>query len=185
MQALPGERRRIASAVRERFAAVRWQARQRSAEWGQRLQAFRADHRKVSIAVIVGVLLALALAGAAAAMLGAGRNADVVAVDYVSRYVTVTGPNGSQAQTDETTLNEDGQVTRTVVRTRVVTGSGRLTTLREIIPVAGPAGGTKTVAGPTKTVTVAGPGQTVTQTETQVVTEVVTVTVTVKKDKNG
>jgi hypothetical protein len=172
---------RVSTAARGRVANAYWYARQRSWDLAGRLAAFLAGHRRVSIAAVIGVLLALALAGTGAALLATTRSADVVGVNYTTRFVTVTGPSGTQTyevtQTYETTVTQSGRK-RTVVRTRVVKGPGGMTTLREAVAVPGPVqhmpGEIRTVAGPTKTVTVAGPGQTVTQ--IQVTTEIVTVT---------
>jgi hypothetical protein len=179
LRALSAER--WAASSLERVAAVWWLARQRSVDWVRRLRAFRADHRNISAAVLVGVFLVVALGGTGAAFLAASGNADVVAVNYVGRYVTVTGPGATQTyrviETHNKTVTEKTRG-RTIVRRRVVKGPGGLTTLRELVPVAGP-GETVTVAGPTKTVTVK---ETVTQTqvttETVIVPTEVTITVT-------
>jgi hypothetical protein len=180
LQAFRADHGRLSIAAGERFAEARWRARERSAELRTRLQAFRAEHGRASSAAAVGLLLGLTLAGIGAAVLAEGGNADIVGVNYTSRYVTVTGPGGTQTY-PVTVTTEGGQrkVVRRVVRTHVVTGPGGVSTVREAFVVPGPIqvepGRTNTVAGPTKTVTVTGPGQTVTQVLTQTVTDVVTV----------
>jgi hypothetical protein len=176
LQAFRAAHGRVSTASRERLAYAWWHVRESSSELAARLQAFRAEHRRVSTVAALGLLLGLGLAGTAAAILANGGKRDVTGVVYTSRYVTVTGPGGTQTYAVTVTTKD---VKRKVVQS-VVTRPGRLRTLRETIGLPGPIqvepGPTKTVAGPTKTVsvTVTGPGQTVTQ--VQVVTETVTVT---------
>jgi hypothetical protein len=177
LQAFRAAHGRVSTAARERLAYAWWHVRESSSELAGRLQAFRAEHRRVSTVAALGLLLGLGLAGTAAAILANGGERDVTGVEYTSRYVTVTGPGGTQTYAVTVTTKD---VKRKVVQSQVVTRPGRLRTLRETIGLPGPIqvepGPTKTVAGPTKTVsvTVTGPGQTVTQ--VQVVTETVTVT---------
>jgi hypothetical protein len=170
--------------ARERLAEARWHAEQSSSDLGTRLRAFRAEHGRASSAAAIGLLLGLTLAGIGAAVLAEGGDADIVGVNYTSRYVTVTGPSGTQ--TYAVTVTTPGKrtvvrVQRTRVRRRVVTGPGGVSTVLRSVAVPG-SGQTKTVAGPTKTITVTGPSQTVTQAVTEVVTSVVTVTETVPKN---
>jgi hypothetical protein len=148
-----------------------------------RFHAFRVEHGRASGAAAIGLLLGLALAGIGAALLAEHGNADVVGINYTSRYVTVTGRGGTE--TYAVTVTTPGKrklvrVEHTRVRRRVVRGPAGVSTVRESVAVPGP-GQTKTVAGPTKTITVTGPSQTVTQLVTEVVTSVLTVTETVPK----
>jgi hypothetical protein len=171
--------------ARERLAEARWHAEQSSSELGSRLRAFRAEHGRASSAAAIGLLLGLALTGIGAAVLAEGGSADVIGVNYTSRYVTVTGRGATE--TYAVTVTTPGKrkvvrVQRPRVRRRVVTGPGRVSTVRESVAVPGP-GQTKTVAGPTKTITVTGASQTVTQVVTEVVMSVLTVTETVPKPK--
>jgi hypothetical protein len=145
------------------------------------MQVLRAEHRGLSTAALVSLLLALALAGTGVGVLAAGDRADAVAVNYTVRSVTVTTPAGTQTykvmRTQEVTITEKGKrANRSTVRTRTVTGPESVTTLRQVDVLPGQIqqlpGQTTTIAGQANTVTVRGPGQTV----TQVVTEVVTVT---------
>jgi hypothetical protein len=181
---------RIAAAAAAATSEARWRVGQMSAEAGARLRALRAEHHRGAGIAGVALLVCLGAGGVIAAVAAAGGNADVVAVNYTSRYVTVTGSNyltvttPTGVETRATTVTERG---KRVVRTRVVRRPEGLVTLREEVNVAGPVqqvpGPTKTVTGPTKTVTVTGPGETVTQIVTEVVT--VTVTTTVEDDKGG
>jgi hypothetical protein len=185
VRAFRAEYSRVWMAARERLAHPLWYVRARSPEWGSRLRAFRAEHGRASSAAAIGLLLGLALTGIGAAVLAEGGSADVIGVNYTSRYVTVTG--GGATETYAVTVTTPGKrklvrVQRPRVRRRVVTGPGRVSTVRESVAVPGP-GQTKTVAGPTKTITVTGASQTVTQVVTEVVTSVLTVTETVPKPK--
>jgi hypothetical protein len=176
-------RRPSLESAREHLAYARWHVRESSSELGERLRAFRAEHGRASSAAAIGLLSGLALAGIGAALLAEGGNADVIGVNYTSRYVTVTGRGGTE--TYEVTVTTPGKrklvrVERTRVRRRVVAGPGGVSTVFESVAVPGQSQ-TKTVAGPTKTMTVTGPSQTVTQAVTEVVTSVVTVTETVPK----
>jgi hypothetical protein len=167
--------------------------RGRLAEWAGRMRVLRAEHRGLSTAAMVGLLLALALAGTGVGVLAAGDRANAVAVNYTVRSVTVTTPAGTQTyevmRTQEVTITEKRKRgNRSTVRTRTVTGPESVTTLREVDVLPGQVqqlpGQTTTVKGPTNTVTVKGPGQTVTQvvTEEVTVTNEVTVTETVDGD---
>jgi hypothetical protein len=138
-------------------------------EW---LRAFRAEHGNVYGAAALGFLLGLCLAGTGAAVL----------VGMVSRSTgTITNYSEHVFGTETVTRPGKGKLVRvvhTVDRRRVVRGPGGVSTLLESVAIPSPSQA-KTVAGATKTVTVTGPGQTVTQAVTQIVTEVVTSEVTV------
>jgi hypothetical protein len=189
LRTLRAEHEGFSSAASERLSEAQWQARQRLSEWGVRLQALRTEHRGLSTVAMIGLLLALAVAGTGAALLAGGGHADAVAVNYTTRYVTVTGPGGTQTyevtRTHEVIVTEKGKRENRAVRTRVVTGPDSITTLRGISVLPGQVeqlpGRTTTIAGPTKTETVmvTGPGQTVTQAVTEVVTVTTEVPVTV------
>jgi hypothetical protein len=180
LRAFSAEHRLVSTAARERLAYARWYVREISSQLGERLRAFRAGHRRASAVAALGLLLGLGLAGTGAAFLADDRTPDVINANYASRYVTVTGPGGG-TRTYAVTVTKGSK--QTVVRTHVVTGPGGVSTLRDTVAIPGPTqlapGHTSTVAGPTKTVTVTGSGQTVTETDTQTVTEAVTETVTV------
>jgi hypothetical protein len=188
LQTLVSELGRLYTTGCDHFRDARWQARERSAQTAARVRAFFAEHRRISAAGAVALLLALALVGTAAAVLSAGRNANVVAVNYTDRYVTVTTPGGTTTSVVTLTTRAKPKTVRarakprvvtvkqTRARRRVVTGPGGASTIFESVAVPGPSN-TKTVTGPTKTVTVTGPTQTV----TEVVTSEITVTETVKK----
>jgi hypothetical protein len=184
LRVLRAEHGGVGTAARELLADALLHARARSSELGMRVQAFRAEHGRASGAAGLGLLLGLALAGIGAAVLAEGGNADIIFVNHASRYVTVTGPGGTEKYA--VTVTTPGKrklvrVERTRVRRRVVTGPGGVTTVLEPVAVPGQSQ-TKTIAGPTKTVT--GPSQTVTQAVTEVVTSVVTVTETVPKKEH-
>jgi hypothetical protein len=68
--------------------------------------------------------------------------ADVIGVNYTSRYVTVTGRGGTE--TYAVTVTTPGKrklvrVERRRVRSRVVTGPGGVSTILESVAVPGPS----------------------------------------------
>jgi hypothetical protein len=163
-------------------------ARERLAEpaskMQERVRAFRAGHAHVYGAATLGLLLALGVVGAGAAVLvGMVSRPNPTMTNYNEHYVLVTGPNGTKTLTVTRPGKGKRVPVETVVRRRVVRGPGGVSTLFESVAVPGPSQ-TETVAGGTKTVIVTGPGQTVTQVVTQIVTEVVTSEVTVTETVN-
>jgi hypothetical protein len=159
---------------REHVAYAWWQLRKSGIDLADVARTFRAQHRRASSVGIVCLFLALALAGTGAAFLTDRGSADAASAGSTD-YVVVTGPSGTRTYAVTVTTKGKKQTVLRVVRKP----GGGTTTLRHTVSVDGPVkvlpGDTITTKGPVKTVTVAGPGKTVTETQTQVVTTTVTV----------
>jgi hypothetical protein len=168
---------------REHVAFAWWQLKKSGIDLADGARTFRAQHRRASTVGILGLFLALALAGTGAAILADGGSADAAPVGS-TRYVVVTGPTGTRTYAVTVTAKGKKQTILRVVRKP----GGGTTTLRDTVSVDGPTkvlpGKTIITKTPPKTVTVKSPPVTVTETETQFLTETVTlindVTVTVE-----
>jgi hypothetical protein len=150
-----------------------WPHRFEALLWGLRTRLGRSADG-IIVVPLLGIVLVLGVFTATAATRqssdgadsnfaparGSDVSADVV-TEIKNQVVTVRRPGKPKVVTVE----------RPRARRRVVKGPGGVSTIFE--SVAGP---TKTVAGPTKTMTVTGPSNTVTQVVTETVVTVVTVT---------
>jgi hypothetical protein len=153
--------RRAAARVGAGLSIAAW--RIRNAPWrvGDGFRSLRAEHARVSAAVVVVLLGLLATAGLALAHL-ASAGPQIVNENIATRYVGVPSPNGPQLKA--VTITTQGK-TRVVHVRKLIRKPGRVTTTREALTVRGPS---QLEPGPTTTVT-----QIVTTTETVVVTTTV------------
>jgi hypothetical protein len=169
--------RRAVARVGAGLSIAAWRVRDAVWRAGDGLRSLRAEHARVSAAVVVVLLGLLATAGLALARL-ASAGPQIVNENIATRYVGVPSPNGPQLKA--VTITSQGK-TRVIHVRKLIRKPGRVTTTREALTVRGPSqlepGPTTTVRGPTHTVTVAGPTETVTQIVTTTETVVVTTTV--------